>query len=126
MPGGLIRQYSLIETADAPSHYVVCVKRDPNSRGGSRYIHGEMTVGQTLRISRPRNNFALDEAAAHSVLVAGGIGITPLFAMMDRLRALGRKYELHYACRTRREAIFRAELSFLNASHIDGSVLPSG
>src|SRR4051794_6910722 len=67
---GLIRQYSLVLEDRAAPDYVVAVKRDAASRGGSAYIHAELRVGTALEISAPRNNFPLDESAAHSVLIA--------------------------------------------------------
>jgi ferredoxin-NADP reductase len=64
-----------------------------------------------MTISLPRNHFPLDESALHSVLVAGGIGITPILAMARRMDALGRSWELHYACRSRADAAFLDELA---------------
>src|SRR5689334_12932420 len=75
LANGLIRQYSLVLEDRAATDYVVAVKRDAASRGGSAFIHAELRTGTTLEISAPRNNFPLDETAAHSVLIAGGIGI---------------------------------------------------
>lgn len=111
LPNGLVRQYSLVEHGAAPHRYVVGVKRDAASRGGSRYIHDQLRVGTMLPVEPPRNNFPLDEAAPHTVLVAGGIGITPLYCMARRLRALGRPFELHYAVRTRDDVAFARELA---------------
>jgi vanillate O-demethylase ferredoxin subunit len=69
-------------------------------------MHETLRVGTTLRVSVPRNNFKLAEDAKHSVLVAGGIGVTPIRCMVDRLRHLGRSWELHYGVRRRAEAAF--------------------
>lgn len=113
LPNGIIRQYSLISSGPAPDRYTVGVKRDPNSRGGSRFMHDELRVGQIVTIKGPRNNFRLDEDAKHTVLIAGGIGITPIWCMVQRLLTLGgdgRSWALHYSCRTRAEAAFVAEL----------------
>src|SRR5262249_29879020 len=85
LPNGLIRQYSLINAEPDGSSYAVSVKRDPASRGGSRCVHDELRVGKTLKISAPRNNFPLVEDASHVVLLAGGIGITPIWCMVQRL-----------------------------------------
>jgi len=107
LPNGITRQYSLISPGPAPDRYTVAVKRDPNSRGGSRFMHEELRVGQLVTVTGPRNNFRLDESAEHTVLIAGGIGITPIFCMVQRLQALqGRPWTLHYSCRTRAEAAF--------------------
>jgi tetrachlorobenzoquinone reductase len=110
LPNGLIRQYSLINPEREPKSYTLGIKRDPASRGGSRYIHDELRVGRTLKISAPRNNFALNEGAAHVVLFAGGIGITPIWCMVQRLAALGRPWTLYYAARSRSDMAFLAAL----------------
>jgi vanillate O-demethylase ferredoxin subunit len=109
LPGGMVRQYSLCNS-DAERHrYLIGVKRDPASRGGSRFMHEALRVGTLLRTGLPRNTFPLAEDAAHSVFVAGGIGITPIRAMVDRLRRLGRPWHLHYGVRRRAEAVFLDE-----------------
>src|ERR1700680_4743040 len=90
LPNGLLRQFSLTLPADNPDSYTVGVKRDENSRGGSRYIIEQMKVGDQIKISAPRNNFPLVEDAAHVVLFAGGIGITPIWCMAQQLAAQGR------------------------------------
>jgi ferredoxin-NADP reductase len=110
LPNGLIRQYSLIRPEPDPSCYAITVKRDPASRGGSRCVHDELRVGRTLKISAPRNNFPLVENAGHVVLLAGGIGITPIWCMVQRLHKLGRSWKLHYACRSRAEMAFAQAL----------------
>jgi ferredoxin-NADP reductase len=113
LPNGIVRQYSLVEAEAEPYAYVVGVKRDPASRGGSSLIHERLRVGTTLAISAPRNNFPLVETAPHSILVAGGIGITPIHAMMRRLQAIGADWQLHFACRSRADAAFLDELARL-------------
>ncbi len=110
LPNGLVRNYSLILAAPEPSRYAVGIKRDPASRGGSRFVHDDLHVGTTLKIGGPRNNFRLHEDAAPTVLIAGGIGITPIWCMMQRLSAQGRPWQLHYACRSREDMAFRHEL----------------
>jgi len=121
LPNGLVRQYSLITAEPDPASYTVGIKRDPASRGGSRYIHDELRVGKTLKISAPRNNFALVENASHVVLLAGGIGITPIWCMVQRLAKLGRSWELHYACRSRADMAFLSALEAMSSSrfHFD-------
>jgi len=81
-------------------------------------VFDELKVGQTFKISPPRNNFPLIEDAPHSVLVAGGIGITPIIAMMRRLAELGKEWDLHYACRSRLDAAFLVELQQTAGSHL--------
>jgi ferredoxin-NADP reductase len=111
LPNGLLRNYSLTSATPEPSTYTVGIKRDPASRGGSRFIHDELHVGTTIKIGGPRNNFRLREDMAQTVLLAGGIGITPIWCMVQRLNALGRDWQLHYACRSRDDMAFRHELA---------------
>jgi vanillate O-demethylase ferredoxin subunit len=117
LPNKTMRQYSLCNPQTERHRYVVGVKLDPLSRGGSRFMHEALRVGTTLRVGVPRNNFRLAEDATHSVLVAGGIGVTPIRCMVDRLRHLGRSWELHYGVRR------RAEAAFLDDFHADPSHL---
>ena len=106
LSNGLTRQYSLICCEPQPRRYVIGVKLDANSRGGSRHMHTELRVGHTLKISAPRNNFPLNEKAAHSVLIAGGIGITPIWCMWERLQAASSPAQLYYSSRSRQDVIF--------------------
>lgn len=109
LPNGLVRQYSIASTPADRLRYLLCVRREPDSRGGSAFVHERLRVGDRLRISAPRNLFALREGR-HHVLVAGGIGITPLMAMAHRLRADGCSFELHYYARSLGEIAFRRQL----------------
>jgi ferredoxin-NADP reductase len=118
LPNGVERQYSLTEWSPQPHAYHVAIKRDPDSRGGSAYIHEELRVGTLLSISAPRNNFPLDEGPAPSVLIAGGIGITPIWCMARKLEQLGRDWTLHYACRARSEAAFLAPIEASGHAHL--------
>jgi len=97
---GRVRQYSLCSNPADTSRYIFAVQREENGRGGSKAIHEIVQVGRILAISQPRNNFPLHEAAKHHVLVAGGIGITPMVAMVYRLRAIGASFDLHYGARS--------------------------
>ena len=121
LPNGIVRQYSLLEPEPEPQRYTIGVKRDPASRGGSRYVHDELRVGRTLKISAPRNNFALVETASHVILFAGGIGITPIWCMVQRLHKLGRSWKLFYACRSRSDMAFLHALESMASSqfHFD-------
>lgn len=98
--GDYERKYSLCG-APHEGTYSVAVLREEAGRGGSAHIHERVREGDELRMRGPRNHFRLDEGAGHYVLVAGGIGITPILAMADRLKALGRSYDLHYSGRAR-------------------------
>jgi ferredoxin-NADP reductase len=110
LANGLVRQFSLVVPDLNPKRYVVGVKRDAASRGGSRYIFDQMKVGDEIKISAPRNNFPLVEDAGHVTLFAGGIGITPIWCMAQHLAALGRSWKLYYACRSRADMAFVAAL----------------
>jgi ferredoxin-NADP reductase len=105
LPTGLVRQYSLLTSETDPESYTIAVKRDPAGRGGSSYMHTELKVGQTLRIKGPRNNFPLVDAE-HVVLIAGGIGITPIFCMTQQLVTQGRSWKLYYSSRSRADMAF--------------------
>lgn len=107
---GVVRQYSLCCEPGVSDRYRLGVLLEEQSRGGSAGVHG-LAIGEQLVISAPRNNFQLDETARHSVLLAGGIGITPLLAMASRLHAIGASFELHYCARTPGRAAFLYELA---------------
>lgn len=108
---GLIRQYSLMEASAEPHAYVVAIKKEASGRGGSRYVHETLRVGDEIAVGEPRNNFPLVEDAPHSVLIAGGIGITPIWAMARRLAELGRDWRLFVSNRNRAEAPLLTQLS---------------
>jgi vanillate monooxygenase ferredoxin subunit len=110
LPNGLIRQYSLCNTPGEVSAYKIGVLRDANSRGGSAAMHDAVDCNTTLKISAPKNHFALDENATRSLLFAGGIGITPLFSMAQRLDALQADFELHYSTRAPQLTAFKENL----------------
>ncbi|MEJ7929346.1 PDR/VanB family oxidoreductase [Ramlibacter sp. AN1015] len=120
LPGGLVRQYSLCNPPHETHRWELGVKRDAASRGGSRWLHEDLRVGSQLQVGLPRNHFPLHEDAASSVLIAGGIGITPLACMAQRLQALGRPFALHYGVRQRQDAALldRIDASALRL-HVD-------
>ena len=113
LANGLLRSYSLCNAPGETHRYVVGVSRDTASRGGSRFMHEDLRPGEHIEVTGPRNHFSLDESAPHTVLVAGGIGITPLWAMAQRLQALGRPWALHYAARAATHAAFADALRAL-------------
>ncbi|MGP1395909.1 MAG: 4Fe-4S dicluster domain-containing protein [Inquilinaceae bacterium] len=104
------RQYSLAGDPADRSAYVLGIQREINGRGGSNLMHRVFREGRRVFVSNPRNHFPLDEAAAFSVLMAGGIGVTPLITMAHRLHALGRDFVLHYSARSRQACGFAGEL----------------
>ena len=110
LPGGLVRQYSLSNDPAELDRYVIAVLREPASRGGSAAVHEQLQAGQQITISLPRNHFELHAPARKHLLLAGGIGITPLKAMAHALAARGESFELHYCARTPRHAAFLEEL----------------
>ncbi len=110
LPGGLVRQYSLCGVPGETRHYEIGVLREPASRGGSVAMHDAVHEASTLRIGAPRNHFALKEDAEHSLLVAGGIGVTPLLAMAQRLSARGADFALHYCTRSLARTAYAARL----------------
>ncbi|MCU4119047.1 PDR/VanB family oxidoreductase [Variovorax sp. N23] len=130
LPGGQTRSYSLCNAPSDRDRYVLGVHKSRTSRGGSRAMHEALRVGDTLQLSAPRNFFALAPEADHSVLVAAGIGITPILSMAEHLSTSGASFELHYVARSRDAAAFlrRIEASrFANCLrlHLSGLALAS-
>ena len=111
LPGPMMRQFSLCNDPDERRRYVIAVFAERGSRGGSRLMHRRAQPGDRLVISRPRNRFPLVEGRRRYLLLAGGIGVTPLMAMAHRLAALGTPFALHYCTRGPRHAAFRAHLA---------------
>ncbi len=133
LPGGLTRQYSLCNDPHETHRYLIAVLRDPASRGGSQAMHTQVQEGQLLQISAPKNHFgnnsplgrpeasspprgAATRAAAErgglvhdarrSLLLAGGIGVTPILCMAERLAMVGADFAMHYSSRTRARTAF--------------------
>jgi ferredoxin-NADP reductase len=121
LPSGLTRQYSLCGAREDSSTYVVVVLREPHGRGGSEEIYREFGVGTEFISSTPRDHFRLVDASEY-VLIAGGIGITPIKAMVDELRARGARWRLHYGGRTREHMAFMDELVDLGRDNV--SIVP--
>ncbi|MDE1946990.1 MAG: oxidoreductase [Burkholderiales bacterium] len=111
LPNGLTRQYSLCNDPAENHRYLIAVLREPASRGGSQAMHDAVQVGTRLRISAPKNHFELAGAAEHSLLLAGGIGVTPILAMARRLARTGASFEMHYSVRSRERAAFADEIA---------------
>ncbi len=107
---GLTRQYSLCGAPGESERYMIAVKLETNSRGGSAAMHA-LNVGDTLTIDTPRNNFALQAGASHHLLIAGGIGITPLLGMARELSAANASFDLQYFTRSLEHAAFHELLS---------------
>ena len=110
LPGGLVRQYSLCGDPADGDRWRIGVLREPDGRGGSRWIADELAEGTTLHVRGPRNHFPLQPAGRY-VFVAGGIGITPLLPMVRAVAASGADWVLHYGGRSRASMAFLAELA---------------
>ncbi|WP_341892649.1 PDR/VanB family oxidoreductase [Variovorax sp. YR752] len=106
LPGGLTRQYSLCNDPTETHRYLIAVLRDPSSRGGSAAMHEQVNEGDTLTIGAPKNHFALAHEAASHLLLAGGIGVTPLLCMAERLANAGAAFEMHYCTRSKSRTAF--------------------
>jgi ferredoxin-NADP reductase/predicted pyridoxine 5'-phosphate oxidase superfamily flavin-nucleotide-binding protein len=104
------RRYSLASDPNRCDAYEIAVLRDDDGNGGSSAVHTDFQLGMELRCGQPTNDFNLHGDEHPAVLIAGGIGITPIKAMVLELRARGQKVELHYAVRSRNEAAYLAEL----------------
>jgi len=130
LPNGIVRSYSLVNGQGERHRYVIAVNRDGASRGGSSFMHDRLRVGDTVTVRAPRNNFPLEESAEKSLLIAGGIGITPLWCMIQRLAELGRPWELYYCARTPKHAAFTAALGALASPtgkiHFNFDQVPGG
>jgi vanillate O-demethylase ferredoxin subunit len=124
------RSYSLLNDATETQRYVIAVLRETESRGGSTFVHDRLREGDVLTSSPPTNNFPLNEAGERHILIAGGIGITPLMAMSRRLAARDAAFTLHYCARSRAEAAFidelERELAARLVTHFDGGDIARG
>ena len=106
LPGGTTRQYSLANDPSESHRYLIAVLRDAASRGGSVAMHDQVQQGDTLTISAPKNHFALARDAQRHLLLAGGIGVTPILCMAERLATTGADFEMHYCTRSRARTAF--------------------
>lgn len=106
VPGSSTRQYSLCNDPAESHRYLIGVLKDAGSRGGSKAMHEKVNVGDTLEISAPKNHFALAHEAKRHLLVAGGIGVTPILCMAERLAVTGADFEMHYCTRSKDRTAF--------------------
>lgn len=113
---GLIRQYSLCNRQEDRDRYRLGILREPNSRGGSEAMHDKVKIGDLLTISAPKNHFPL-EPAKRTLLFAGGIGITPLLCMAERLAHTQAEFELHYCTRSMTRTAFLDEIQEASFSY---------
>lgn len=109
--GDFRRKYSLCGNRSDLHRYEIAILREDNGKGGSSHFHKVPQVGDLVQIAGPRNHFRLDETAGDYVLIAGGIGITPIIAMADRLKELGKTYRLYYCGKSRAGMAFLDRLA---------------
>ena len=110
LPQAMLRSYSLLNGPAQRDRYLIGVALDENGRGGSRYLHKQIAVGDVIKTSLPRNRFPLGAHARRHVFIAGGIGITPILSMVRHVAGTGASWQLHYAARSRAAAAFVDEL----------------
>jgi ferredoxin-NADP reductase len=122
LPSGLVRQYSLCGDPVHRSRYEIAVLRVDDGRGGSREVHDVLTEGATVGVRGPRNHFRLAPEAAHHLLLAGGIGVTPILAMARQLARNGADWSVVYGGRSLDAMALREELAGLDPARV--RVLP--
>ncbi len=118
LPDGRARQYSLVGDPTDRSCYQIAIKREPAGRGASLWAHINLAEGTIAHVSAPRNNFPLVQDASRYILVAGGIGITPLVSMARQLAADGADFELHLCARSAEAAPLLPELRAICADRL--------
>ncbi len=105
-----LRQYSLSGDPSDRSKYQIGVLREDEGKGGSKLMHRIFSEGRRIFISKPINHFPLDETAARTFLMGGGIGVTPMIAMAHRLHEIGADFELHYSAKSSETAGYLEDL----------------
>lgn len=113
MPNGLIRQYSITNGPGESDSYVIGVKLERDSKGGSLCMHETIRAGDVLAISEPRNNFPLRRDAVRTIFVAGGIGVTPLIAMAQALKNQNLDFAFHYFAQNQEQLAFPEKTALL-------------
>lgn len=126
LSAGLSRSYSLVNDPAIRAYYEIAVHHAIDGRGGSKHIHEEWRCGQIVEISDPKNNFPMEEGASHTVMVAGGIGVTPMLPMIARLEALGKTWELHYVAASPERAAYVDRLNAYEQVEIAYDGVPGG
>lgn len=106
LPNGLVRQYSLCNDSAENHRYVIGVLKNAATRGGSKAMHETVCEGDILQISQPKNHFPLAHDAPRSLLLAGGIGVTPILCMAERLATAGAEFAMHYCSRSKERTAF--------------------
>lgn len=111
LPDGITRQYSLCNDPAESHRYLIAVLKDPATRGGSKAMHEQVREGDVLQISAPKNHFPLASMAQRSLLLAGGIGVTPILCMAERLALTGSDFAMHYCTRSKERTAFCKRIS---------------
>ena len=111
MPNGLLRKYSLCNDPAERDRYQVAIKREANGRGGSSNLIDSVKAGDELMVPPPVNDFGLPQRAQDFLFIAGGIGITPIMAMIREVQAQGKRFRLYYCTRSPETTAFAEELS---------------
>ncbi|WP_437883941.1 PDR/VanB family oxidoreductase [Pseudomonas sp. LRF_L74] len=119
---GLIRHYSLLNDCSERHRYLIAVGLSEDSRGGSRFIHGSLRQNDVINARPPRNNFELDPHAERYCFVAGGIGITPILAMIHWCQRNNRPWRLIYSVRSLQRAAYYEPLSQLDPARVQWHV----
>ncbi|MDB4223540.1 2Fe-2S iron-sulfur cluster-binding protein [Granulosicoccus sp.] len=123
LPNGMIRQYSLTNATGQTDRYIIGVKRETASSGGSSYIHDTLRIDDVVAVSAPRNNFPMRRDAVKTLLIAGGIGITPMLSMAQALHHSSMPFELHYFVQGEDHLAFKDILKIFSASLVVHSAL---
>ena len=118
-PGGAMRHYSLSNDPAERNRYVIAVKLEAEGRGGSRAMVEDVAEGDTLTVQPPENDFPMEDAGEY-LLIAGGIGITPILSMARDLTRRGKPFRLVYCTRTKEQAAY---LDDLTSGALSGEVI---
>jgi len=117
LPNGLIRQYSLCSELNA-DYYEIAVLKEPQGRGGSLFVYESFNVGDTMQVSEPKNLFPLAANATKSLLIAAGVGITPILTMAEHLATQGADFSLHYCAKNPARMAYKQRIeSFISAEN---------
>lgn len=111
------RAYSLVNASDAGNHYEIAVLHEPAGDGGSRWLHARV-VGDEFDVDPPRNDFPLAAGARRHLLIAGGIGITPILAMAGALGASNQAFALHYVARDVASMAYHDEVAAIRCARL--------
>lgn len=109
----LVRHYSILSSSRDNRFYEIAVQKELNGRGGSKYIHDTLTLDSAVSASAPVNNFSMQPSDKHHILIAGGIGVTPILSMARELSESNKSFEVHYAASDKTGLVFKQELKKL-------------